>query len=86
VDGAASFATFVFSVSWASLSRTNWTFAPLFFTLTVIFSVSFSLSFTHKIGCDVQRFNQMRVKTHPLFLSVACGALQQKGWLQQKAS
>jgi hypothetical protein len=54
VDGAASSAAFVFGVSWASLSRTNRTFSPLFSTLTVIFNVSRSLSFTHKIGCDFQ--------------------------------
>jgi hypothetical protein len=53
VDGAASSAAFVFGVSWASLSRTNWAFSPLFSTLTVIFNVSRGLSLTHKIGCDV---------------------------------
>ena len=53
-DGAASSAAFVFGVSWASLSRTNRTFSPLFSTLTVILNVSRSLSFTHKISCAVQ--------------------------------
>jgi len=67
-DWAISSAAFVFGVSWASLSRTNRTFSPLFSTFTVIFNVSRGLSFTHKIGCDVQRFNQMRGKTQPLFL------------------
>jgi len=62
-DWAVSSAAFVFGVSWASLSRTDRTFSPLFYALTVIFNVFRSLSFTHKIGCDVQQFNQMRVKT-----------------------
>ena len=35
-DWAISSAAFVFGVSWASLSRTDRTFSPLFYTLTVI--------------------------------------------------
>jgi hypothetical protein len=50
-DGATSSSAFVFGVSWASLSRTNPTFTPLFRTLTVILNVSRSLSFTHEISC-----------------------------------
>jgi len=65
---AASSTAFVFGVSWASLSRTNRTFSPLFSTLTVIFNVSRVLSFTHKIGYDTKRVKQMRAKTQPLFL------------------
>jgi hypothetical protein len=67
-DWTISSAAFIFSVSWASLSRTDRTFSPLFYTLTVIFNVSRSLSFTYKIGCDVQRVKQMHAKTQPLFL------------------
>jgi hypothetical protein len=48
-DGAASSAAFVFGVSFASLSRTNRMFSPLFSTLMAIVSVSHSLSITHKI-------------------------------------
>jgi hypothetical protein len=62
-DWTISSAAFIFGVSWASLSRTDRTFSPLFYTLTVISNVSRSLSFTYKIGCDVQRVKQMRAKT-----------------------
>ena len=37
-DWAVSSAAFVFSVSWASLSRTYQTFSPLSYMLTVIFN------------------------------------------------
>jgi len=67
-NSGGSSATFVFGVSWASLSRTNRMFSPLFSTLTVISKVSRSLSFTHKIGCNFQRVKQMRTKTQPRFL------------------
>jgi hypothetical protein len=53
-DWAASSAASIFGVSWASPSRTNRTFSPLFSTLTVIIKVSCSLSFTHKTSCGVQ--------------------------------
>jgi hypothetical protein len=48
-DWAVSSVAFVFGVSWASLFRTDRTFSPLFYALTVISSVSRGLSITHKI-------------------------------------
>ena len=48
-DWAVSSAAFVLGVSWASLSRTDRTFSPLFSTLMAIVNVSRSLSITHKI-------------------------------------
>jgi len=41
-------AAFVLGVSWASLSRTDRTFSPLFSTLTATVNVSHGLSITHK--------------------------------------
>jgi hypothetical protein len=48
-DWAVSSAAFVLGVSWASLSRTDRTFSPLFSTLMAIVNVSHSLSIAHKI-------------------------------------
>jgi Ni/Fe-hydrogenase subunit HybB-like protein len=48
-DWAVSSGAFVFGVSWASLSRTDPAFSPLFYKLMAIVNVSRSLSITHKI-------------------------------------
>jgi hypothetical protein len=45
----AVYAPLFFSVSWASFSRTDWPFSPLFSTLMAIVNVSRSLSITYKI-------------------------------------
>ena len=48
-DWAVSSAVFVLGISWASLSRTDRTFSPLFSTLMTIVNVSLSLSIAHEI-------------------------------------
>ena len=80
---AVSSPAFIFGVSWASLSRTYPTFSPLLDTLTVIYSVSRSLSFTYKIGynaCAIRMDGSVILTFHFLALIVVERSCKRTGF------